>query len=57
VNDTLQNAISLFVGALTTVLLMAGNYYFGGRRRDRSESKDSQEHTHERLEDQSNELH
>lgn len=54
-NDTLQNAISLFVGAMTTVLLMAGNYYFGGRRRDQrkdeTEKEDQDNGVHRELEE------
>jgi hypothetical protein len=48
VDESIASAIAVFIGALTTVLLMAGAYYFGpgaraGRGRDRGERSDDED--------------
>lgn len=43
-NDTLTQAISLLIGAITTTILMAASYYFGpGARRGRQHYEDLQD--------------
>ena len=44
----LVQALSILIGTVSTVLLMAANYYFGPRRRQDDDDNDRHDHKHDR---------
>jgi hypothetical protein len=46
VDDRLEQALALLIGSLSSVVLLWGNYRWGGRRR-KDEIEDEHEHHHE----------
>lgn len=46
-DPALVQALSILIGTISTVLLMAANYYFGPRRRNDRDDNDRHKHDRE----------